>query len=298
VRGKDLSLALIVVVLWGMNFPATAVALHQFPPILMAALRFGLIAVPALLFVPRPNVPWRLIVLIGTGLGLLQFSFLYAGMAAGMPAGLASVVIQASAPLTILFASIGLRERLSRGQLAGVGVSVAGLAAIVWHQGAVSDMLPALLVLCAAAGWALGNVATRVAAAPDAFRLTMWWAVIPPIPLALLSFALEGPDRIGTAFSTLLTPDAVVPVLGLLYVVVFSSIIAYVIWARLLGRHPSSRVAPFSMLVPVIGMLSSWLLLGETPHSFDIAAGALVIAGVLWASRAPSAPPSLAPART
>ncbi|GAA2026599.1 EamA family transporter [Agromyces tropicus] len=294
---RDCSVALLVVALWGLNFPATAFALQQFPPILMAALRFTLIAIPALMFVPRPRVSWKLVVAIGATLGIVQFSFLYAGIAAGMPAGLASVVIQASAPLTIVFAAVGLRERLSPWQAVGVGVSVVGLAAVVLRQGMVSAVLPTILVLCGAAGWALGNVATRVAAASDAFRLTMWWSVVPPIPLALLSWAIEGSERIGASFATIVTPEAVLPVLGLLYVVGFSSVVAYALWASLLGRHPSSRVAPFSMLVPVVGMLSSWLVLGEVPHPFDLSAGALVIAGVLWASRSPGLPPSLAAVR-
>ncbi|MBY0178354.1 EamA family transporter, partial [Curtobacterium herbarum] len=81
---RDRLLALVVAVARGLNFPATALALEHYPPVLLAALRCTLLAVPTLLFVPRPPIPVRWIVLVGASLGVLQFAFHYLGMAAGM----------------------------------------------------------------------------------------------------------------------------------------------------------------------------------------------------------------------
>ena len=111
---RDRLLALLVAVCWGLNFPATALALQHFPPLFMVALRFALVAVPTMLLVPRPAVKLRWLIGTGLGIGVLQFCFLYLGMAAGMPSGLASLVLQASAPFTVLLAGIFLRERLTR----------------------------------------------------------------------------------------------------------------------------------------------------------------------------------------
>lgn len=286
---RDRLLALVVAVCWGVNFPMTALALEHFPPLLLVALRFALLAVPTLLFVPRPPIPWSHLVLVGVGLGILQFGFLYLGMAAGMPAGLASLVIQASAPATVVIAAVWLRERVTRRQAVGIGLAVLALAVIAVHRSQVAALLPVLLTLCAALGWGFGNVAVRRAAAPDPLRLTLWMSVVPPVPMLALSLVVEGPDRIGTALVGAATLDALPAVLGLLYVVLVATVVGYGLWTRLLAAYPSSTVAPFSMLVPVVGVLASWVVFAEVPDLVELAAGVVVVGGVLVASRPPRA---------
>jgi O-acetylserine/cysteine efflux transporter len=281
---RDRLLALLVAVVWGVNFPATAIALEHFPPLLMVALRFTLIAIPTLLLVPRPQVPVRWLVGVGLGIGVIQFGFLYLGMAAGMPSGLASLVLQASAPFTVLIAGIWLHERLSRRQAIGIGIAVAGLIAIAVHRAQIAAALPVILTLCAALGWAIGNICSRQARAPKPLHLTLWMSVVAPIPMFALSWLVEGPDRIGASLGTVFTRAALPAVLGLAYIVVLATLVGYGLWNSLLSRHPSSVVAPFSMMVPVAGVLSSWLFFDEIPDVVELAAGVAVIAGVLYSS--------------
>jgi O-acetylserine/cysteine efflux transporter len=282
---RDRLLALFVAVCWGINFPATALALEQFPPLFMVALRFTLVAVPALLLVPRPQVPLRWLIGVGLGIGLVQFAFLYLGMAAGMPSGLASLVLQASAPFTVLIAAVWLRERLSARQFAGVALAVLGLGAIAVHRAQTAAWIPVVLTLCGALGWAIGNVCSRRAQAPNALHLTLWSAAVPPLPMLVLALVVEGPERIARSLSGAFTVAALPAVLGLLYVVVVATLIGYGIWNTLLSRHASSVVAPFSMLVPVVGVLASWLAFDEVPDLVEVGAGVLVVCGVLYASR-------------
>lgn len=282
---RDRLLAVVVAVVWGLNFPATALALEHFPPFLLAALRFTILAVPTLLFVPRPRIPFGRLLLVGLGLGVLQFSFLYLSMASGMPSGLASLVLQASAPFTVVLAGVFLRERLTGRQVVGVTVAVAALAAIALHRSQTAALLPVVLALCGALGWAIGNVATRRAGAANPLHLTLWWSVVPPVPMVVLSLVVEGPDRIGTALGTAFTAAALPADLGLLYIVVVATLVGYGIWSRLLAAYPSSTVAPFSMLVPVVGVLASWAAFGEAPDLVEVLAGAVVVAAVLWSSR-------------
>ncbi|WFR67893.1 EamA family transporter [Curtobacterium flaccumfaciens] len=109
---------------------------------------------------------------------------------------------------------------------------------------------------------------------------------MPPIPMAVLSFVVEGPSRIGNALGTAFTAEALPADLGLLYIVLVATLVGYGIWSRLMATYPSSTVAPFSMLVPVVGVLASWAAFGEVPDVVEIAAGAVVVAAVLWSSRA------------
>ncbi len=288
---RDRLLALVVAVVWGVNFPATAFALRQFPPLFMVSLRFALVAVPALIFIPRPRVPLRWLIGVGLGIGVLQFAFLYLGMAAGMPSGLASLVLQASAPFTVLIAAIWLHEKITPQQALGLGVAVVGLAVIAVYRAQVAAALPVLLTLCGGLGWALGNICSRQARAPKPLHLTLWMSVIPPIPMLVLSLVVEGPTRIGRSLTTAFTWSALPAVLGLLYIVLLATLVGYGLWNSLLSRHPSSLVAPFSMLVPVVGVLSSWLFFDEIPDAVELIAGVAVIGGVLYASRMPTRTP-------
>jgi O-acetylserine/cysteine efflux transporter len=202
-----------------------------------------------------------------------------------MPSGLASLVLQASAPFTVLLAGLWLRERLTRRQAFGIAVAVLGLVVIAVHRSQVAALLPVVLTLCGALGWAFGNVCSRQARAPQPFQLTLWMSVVPPVPMLVLSLVVEGPERVGAALRTSLTLAALPSVLGLLYIVVVATLLGYGLWNSLLSRYPSSVVAPFSMLVPVVGVLSSWLFFGELIDLTELLAGAAVVGGVLLGSR-------------
>ncbi|WP_369054611.1 EamA family transporter [Kineococcus terrestris] len=282
---RDRALACLVAVLWGLNFPATELALAHFPPLLLVALRFALLAVPTVLLVPRPRVPVRWLLGYGLGFGVLQFLFLYTAMDVGMPPGLASIVLQSSAPFTVLLGAFLLRERLSGRQAAGVLVAVAGLAGIALHRGAADGGAPVaavLLTLAGGLGWALGNLSSRLARPPRPLHLVLWMSVVPPVPVAAASLALEGPDRVLTALTTATSSTTGwLALAGLAYVVVLATLLGSGLWTSLMARHPSGVVAPFSMLVPVAGVSSSWLLLGDRTPVVEVALGAVVVAGVL-----------------
>ena len=81
--------------------------------------------------------------------------------------------------------------------------------------------------------------------------------------------------------------SAVRQVLDAKYVVLLASVVGYGVWALLMGRYPSSQIAPWSMLVPVVGVLSSWAAFGERPALAEVFGGLLVVGGILYSSRRP-----------
>lgn len=270
-----------VALMWGLNFIAIDASLRHFPPMLLVALRFALIAVPAVLLVKRPDVPLRWLIGYGLGFGTLQFLFLYWGMASGMPAGLASLVLQASGPFTVLLGATFLRERVTGPQVLGILVAVGGLAVVGWQRAEHASVVPFLLTLAGALGWAVGNVCNRQARAANPLHLTLWMSVVPPLPMLALSLAVEGPSRIAGALTGFGEPGAVGAVVGLLYTVVIGTVLGSGLWTWLMSRHPAGVVAPFSMLVPVVGMTAAWLVLGETVTPPEALGGVLVVGGVL-----------------
>jgi len=295
---RDRLLAGLVALIWGLNFPAIHWSLEQFPPFFLVALRFALLALPTVLLVPRPGVPWRWVLGYGAGFGVLQFLFLYLAMDSGMPPGLASLVLQSSAPFTVVLGAALLRERLDGRQATGVGLAVAGLAGIAVHRaelGAGALLLPVVLTLCGGLGWALGNLCSRQARAPQPLRLTLWMTVVPPLPMLAVSLLVEGPTRISTSLTTLDSSRGALALAGLAFTVLVATVVGSGIWTTLMSRHPSSTVAPFSMLVPVIGILASWVLFRERVYAVELACGAVVVAGVLLSTTRPGRHRTVAP---
>ena len=280
-------LAVVVALTWGLNFVAIHLSLQQFPPFLLVALRFAVIAVPTVLLVPRPRVAWRWILGYGLGFGVLQFLFLYLAMDTGMPTGLASLVLQSSAPFTVLLAAALLRERLTPRQGLGVAVAVLGLAGIAVHRAGLdggATLLPVVLTLCGGLGWALGNLSNRQARTDAPFRLVLWMSVVPPLPMLAVSLVVEGPDAVTQSFRGLTTPTGLAALGGLAFTVLVATLVGTGLWTWLMARHPSSVVAPFSMLVPVVGIASSWLVLHEAVPAAELVLGAVVVGGVLLGS--------------
>ncbi|GAA2140541.1 EamA family transporter [Glycomyces algeriensis] len=281
---RHVLLAMAVAVMWGLNFIAIDASLQHFPPMFLVALRFALIAVPTVLLIKRPDVPLRWLIGYGLGFGTVQFLFLYWGMAAGMPAGLASLVLQASGPFTMLLGATVLRERVSGPQLIGVLVAVGGLAVVGWQRAEHASVVPFLLTLAGALGWAMGNICNRQARAGNPLHLTLWMSVVPPLPMLALAMLVEGPSRIGDSLTGFGDPGAVGAVVGLAYTVVIGTILGSGLWTWLMSKHPAGVVAPFSMLVPVTGMTAAWLILGETVTRAEALGGVLVVGGVLLGS--------------
>jgi O-acetylserine/cysteine efflux transporter len=274
---KDLLIALVVIIVWGVNFVVIKVGLDGLPPMLLGALRFLLVAFPAVLLVKRPNLPWRWLIAYGTTISLGQFAFLFQAMHSGMPPGLASLVLQSQAFFTLGFAALFLGERLRPASLIGLLVAASGLALIGSENSSHVPLVALLLTLCGGAMWGMGNIITRRFGSVNLVALVVWGGLIPPLPFLLLSWWLEGPQRMADALSNI----GLSSVLALAFLAYAATMLGYTLWSTLLSRHPAGKVAPFSLLVPVVGLSSSAWLLGERLSAMQGWGALLVMLGLL-----------------
>jgi O-acetylserine/cysteine efflux transporter len=225
----------------------------------------------------------------------VKFGLLFVSLDLGMPVGLSSLLLQLQVIFTIGFAGVVLRERPRREQIAGAAIAFAGLALIGIDRAASAPVLPFLLILGAAAAWGVTNVMTRMAQPPDPLAMLVWASLVPPLPLLGLSLAFEGPAEIGDALAGI---DAAA-VGALLFVALLSGLFGFAAWTTLLKRHTAAAVTPFALLVPVFGMASAALLLGERPTALELGGAVLICAGLaatLKPARAPAAAPTTAAA--
>ncbi len=287
-----LLLALAIVFVWGTNFVVIRWGLQELPPFLFATLRFAFSAFPLLLWVPRPRLPWRLFAANGLLLGAGQFGLLFFAMRADISAGLASLVIQVQVFFTIGLAVALHQERVRPRQLAGLALSMAGLALIALQASEQSDVtwLGLLLVGAAALAWAAANMVAKAAGRVDMLGFMVWSSVFATPALLALSLTLEGPARIASGLreaSSLAWAAVAWQSFG-------NTLFGYGAWNWLLSRHAATTVAPASLLVPLFGMGASFLWLDESMPPWKLGAAGLVIAGLALSTLAARS----APART
>jgi O-acetylserine/cysteine efflux transporter len=278
---RDSLLAALVATLWGFNFVVIDWGMDGVPPLLFAAVRFSAVVVPAVFFVRRPDAPWRTIAAVGAFMSLGQFGFLYVAMDAGMPPGLAALVLQAQVIFTILIAAGWLRELPTSMQVAGAAIGVVGLGIVAIGRSGHVPVLALVLCLLGALSWGIGNVVSRASGSTGGLSLTVWSAVVVPVPLFALSMLVDGPSTVAAA----LTSFSWQAIVSTLYTAGLASLVGYGIFNTLLSRYPSSSVVPWVLLAPVVAMVSGWAMLGQRPNGPEALGGLLLILGVLVALR-------------
>ena len=233
----DWASALVVIVIWGLNFVVMKWGLATLSPLLLCALRFVAASVPLLLFVRPPrSVGWGLLAAYGLVQGVGQFGLLFTGMKLGMPAGMASVVLQTQAFITMLMAAALLGETPHRWQWLGLCIAIGGLVFIgAAHGDGASGMTLAgfLLTVGAAAMWAGSNLLTRVAARQGPYEpvsFIVWSSVFPIVPLLLLACVVDGTEAVVQQLRGLGGRE-----LGVVaYLALLSTLLGYGLWTRLL----------------------------------------------------------------
>lgn len=273
---RDLALALAIIIVWGVNFIAIKIGVTQVPPLLFTGLRFLFSALPLVFFLPKPAVSWRILAAYGFALGVAKFGLIFTAVSWGMPAGLTSLVLQVQAFFTIGFAALALGERPAMPQLLGAAIAFAGIAVVATERMGGATLGPFVMIVAAAAFWGLANVITKQAGRVNMLAFLVWASLVPPLPLFALSALLEDPGAIRAA----LTAPDLSALLALAFVVYPSTIFGFGGWSFLLSRYPANLVAPFTLLVPIIGMVCGVLVLDETIGFLAILGGVLVLLGL------------------
>ena len=285
-KKKDFILALLVVVIWGANFTVIKLGLGGVPSMLLVSLRY-LSVLPALFFVKKPELDWKYGLAYGFSVGVLKFSCLFYAMEIGMPAGLSSIILQSAAFMTPLLAAGFLREKVKPNQIAGLVVAAGGLYLIgvsAGEGGSSSIPIPALmLTLAAAFFWAISNIILKFASnklEKEGKKLDIWTSLVPPIPLFIMSLIKDSPQVV---FSTLMNLSPM-SIFAILYLAIGATIFGYGAWNVLLGKYEASKISPLSLMVPVTGLITARLILGEVMTPMQWAGGLVIIAGLVIAN--------------
>ncbi len=284
--GRDLAAALLVVLVWGVNFVAMKFALRDFTPFQLGAARFLFAALPLALFVKPPRVPWKWVVLYGLFQGVGQFGILFVALSVGMTAALASVLLQTQVFFTALFGFVLLGERASRPLQAGMALAALALVCFAYNYASpgasassATTVVGLLLTLSAAAMWALSNIVARqlqkVSSNYSPMAFVVWSGAVAVGPFIGMSWLFDNPSVRWHWLQAGWTSWLSIAYLGWV-----ATIVGYSLWTGLLKRHPANRVSPFGLGVPIVGLTAGMLVLGEVITPWQWAGIVLIVAAL------------------
>ncbi|MDP3560494.1 MAG: EamA family transporter [Legionellaceae bacterium] len=277
-----LLLAVLVAVIWGINFIFLRMGLDEMSPLLLCATRFMLASIPAIFFIKPPAIPFRIVIWYGLIMFALQFALLFMGLYVGMTPGMASLVMQVQVFFSMIFAAIVLQERLNTPQILGACTAFVGIIIVAMHFDKDISVLGFVCVLAAAATWGMGNLITKTMHDINIVSLIVWSSFVAFIPMLLFAMWFDSPQTILSIYYHLSWQG----IISLIYIVYLSTWVGYGLWNWLLTHHPVGIVVPFTFLVPIVGILSSVLFLGEPFYAWKFIAGMFVLTGLFihWLS--------------
>ncbi|MDH3695250.1 MAG: DMT family transporter [Gammaproteobacteria bacterium] len=278
---KALLLVLAIGVLWGLNWPAVKIILGEVPPLTLRAVGFSISAILLYLaarfmgqsLLPPPNE--RLPLAIAGWLTILGFNSLTA-FGQLLTETSKAVIIAFTMPLwATLFAVVFLKEAFTWVRAASIAIGISGLYVLVSDDIGALIKAPVgpILILGAALSWAAGTVALKARKWTVQPLSSAAWMILCSVPLVLLAALIfETPEN-------LVWPSTVV-VWTFVYHIVFPTVVCYAVWASVVAKLPASIVAIGTLSIPITGVLSAGVILGDAFTATKIIALALIILSI------------------
>lgn len=274
-NSKNLSLAFLVILIWGISFSVIKIGLHELPPLLFSAIRFCIVAIPAILITPVPKTSIWNVIAIGILIGIVKFGLLFTAMKVDAGAGASALLLQTQVFFTIALSYIFFGEEISRRQLVGIAIAATGFFFFIATPDGAISLLGFTLVTGAALAWAGANIVMKRMKGVNLLHVMVWASLIPPAPLFILSYLIETREPL-TMLSTISpTTWAAVAYMGYL-----STLTAYALWGELLRKHSAVRAAPFALLIPVIGIATSTFVLSERLITQELIGAMAIMTGL------------------
>lgn len=270
----DLLILLAVMTVWGLNFAVAKIGLQELPPLAFMAARFLLVAVLLLPFAKRPHGQWRPLIAISFTLGILHFAFMFTALTT-IDAATAAIAIQLQVPFAALLAAFFFNDKLGWRRGLAMLLAFAGVAIIAGEPRLDGHYLALAFVIFAACMWSVASVQIKRLDPPvDGFTLNAWIAVFATPQLALASLLLEE-GQIGA-----LRDASFWAYFAIVYQAVAVVVVGYGAWYWLLRRYQMNQVMPAMLLIPVFGVISGIVFLGETLTLNLVIGGLVTVAGV------------------
>lgn len=269
-----LGLVLMINLFWGFNFVASKWVLVDLPPFWGVFFRFVLVLLICLPWLKPRRDSLRSLIIIGL-LGAAHFSAIFLALDVSKSAGTMAIASQLGVPFSTIMAVVFLNERIGWKRISGILLAFAGIVLIKFEPGGGGENTWALIfIISATVIFATISIMMRRIRGVQPLELQAWTGLVSIVPLGLMAFIREGNPMPYVEAAGWLSWS------GVIYGAIFSSVIAHAANFYLLQRYPVTTVAPFTLLAPLIGVVSGILVLGDPITAGLILGGLLTMSGV------------------
>ncbi|MBN67396.1 MAG: EamA family transporter [Rickettsiales bacterium] len=267
-------LAILVALCWGGNFSASKFAVLHFPPFMTTFIRYALVALLLLPFTSKPERGWGQLWLLANLTVVMHFGLVFVAIHMGLDVSSTVVAVQLGAPFTCILGAVFLKDRLGAWRITGMAIAFVGAMVVAGTPRVEAHLFAFGLACLGALAWAITNIYMKRMGEVRILPLLAWTGLLSLPQVAVIMWIFEGNplDYVPTAPWTAWV--------GIGYSAVFSTIVGYGCWYLLLRTYNVSQVAPFSLLVPVVGLLGGVYFFHEPLTNQMLAGGVLTLIGV------------------
>ncbi len=275
-KKSDFLLGLLVAIIWGANFSVIKLGLNTLDPFLLTAFRFLFCAFPLIFFVKRPTIPLPIVALYGVLFGVGLWGIVNLSIVSGLSAGIASLLLQFTAFITIIMSFFFFKERISIIQYAGMTIAFTGLVFITSLTDGNISSIGVALVLCAAFAWGFCNMLLKKYKPNDMLSFVIWSGFFATIPLFAITFIIKG------ELPFIMLPQNLnsIAIFSIGFQSYITTILGYWIWNNLIKKYPATSVAPLSLFVPISGLATSSIIFNEVVSIEKMAAAMIILIGI------------------
>ena len=272
-NSKQILLALIVPITWGLGFTLAKIGMEQFPALLIMSIRFGIAGLVLVWFTKPPWGHMREIFIVALIGSTIQYGLTYNGLK-GIDASTAAILVQLEGPILALMGTILLKEKLGLTRAFGMGLAFAGVFIIAGEPRLEGHIDSVLLLVAGSAVWAVAQIMISRLKGLSGITILAWVAIMATPQMLLASFIIE--DGQWQAITTASLFDWSI----IFYLAFIMTVLGYSVWYHLLSSIDVSKVSPFLMLLPITSIIAGMILLDEQFTKAMAIGGVMIMIGV------------------
>ena len=272
-NSKQILLALIVPITWGLGFTLAKIGMEQFPALLIMTIRFGIAGLILVWFTKPPWGHMREIFVVALIGSTIQYGLTYNGLK-GIDASTAAILVQLEGPILAIMGAFLLKEKLGITRALGMGLAFIGVLIIAGEPRLDGHIDSVILLIAGSAVWAVAQIMISRLKDLSGITILAWVAIMATPQMFIASLLIEDGQWLAITTASFIDWSII------LYLALIMTVLGYSVWYHLLSSVDVSKVSPFLMLLPITSIIAGIVLLDEKLTSSMILGGLLIMSGV------------------
>ena len=272
-NSKQILLALIVPITWGLGFTLAKIGMEQFPALLIMTIRFGIAGLILVWFTKPPWGHMREIFVVALIGSTIQYGLTYNGLK-GIDASTAAILVQLEGPILAIMGAFLLKEKLGITRALGMGLAFIGVLIIAGEPRLDGHLDSIILLIAGSAVWAVAQIMISRLKDLSGITILAWVAIMATPQMFVASLLIEDGQWLAITTASFIDWSII------LYLALIMTVLGYSVWYHLLSSVDVSKVSPFLMSLPITSIIAGIVLLDEKLTSSMILGGLLIMSGV------------------